>query len=147
MTPFSSSSILFNDGIGVEPTAASLDRADEAAEIFQGMECCLIGVSQTAQRAEAFEWHAARILDRHLECPRSVHFRIQHRRLHAERRKQNAVEAAEVAVDQFLLLDRLDSVHSRGLALPTGAGRLLAANLDQRTERIVADRTEMSGGP
>ena len=126
------------------------DRGGEPAQIFQRMEGRLVGVAQAADVAEAMERQSGRPVDLGADFAAGVTLGLELflgvGRFGTERGKQIAVDAAEVAADGSVADDRLDAVDRRGLAFLKQPRGLLAPQLDQFADQVVADRGEMRRG-
>jgi hypothetical protein len=133
--------------VGEQPAAFVHDRAGHCLQVFQGMEGRLARIAQRRCGLETDERHALGVFDGGASLPCClellVELLLRLLPLHVFRRKEKAVEPPEGAVDVELGHDRLDAVDGRLLALLEQPGHLLAAQVDQAADGIVADRRQV----
>jgi hypothetical protein len=113
------------------------------------MEGRLARVAQRRCSLEAGERHALGMFDGGACLLRGLEFLVDLLlrlvALHVFRRKEKAVQPPEGAVDAEFAHDRLDASDGRLLALLEQPGHLLAAQVDQAADGIIADRCQMRG--
>ena len=85
-------------------------RLSHAAQVFQRMKCCLIGVTQIARVFLSFERQPTIILNLDAELSRRVKLGIKVRWLAADLGKKHTFKPAEVAGDAEGFLDRFNTV-------------------------------------
>ena len=106
----------------------------------------LARIAQHVPLVAAGEGHADQPVDRRAHLANRIQFVVDDLRIGIERLEQIAVEPAEIAVDLFPLLNFLDPVDRRGLALVKRAGNFFAAQFDHFRSQIVAQRRQMGAG-
>ena len=132
--------------IGEEAHLAPGAGLGHSRQIFERMKCRLPRITQRVALVASAERDADQTLDRCADRPHGIEFLIDHVRRHIVALKEIAVETPEIAIDLFVLLNLLDAIDRRGLALIKELRLLFALDLLHLAHQIVAQRRQMRRG-
>ena len=132
------SSVTSSTGLSRKSHAALAVSLRDPGEIFQRMKVRLPWITQGVAVLTSLQWHAHQPWT---GAPTSRTASISWPMIsarHIPALKEIAVEPPEVVIDLFFILDFLDAVDGRGLAVAKELGRLLALDLRHFADEIVA---------
>src|SRR3569623_124741 len=136
---------VFHVSAGVDGGAALMDQLGERREVFERMKLAL---ARTAQAGTGFEVTKRRMLapfDLEAGGARSAQLVFERLGRIALGHEQITVEPFEITVDLFLLHDRFDEIHRRGVTFRRQPRFVLTVHVGEIEVAVVQQRTKMAG--
>ncbi len=129
---------LLDDGLRMKCPAFCGNHRGETLQIFERMKGGLTRISQHMLLVAMGQRHTDQPMHGRADRADGVQFLLDDFRIGVQRLEEIAVEPAKIAVDLFTLLNLLDAIDGRGLALIEGAGDFLSAQFDHFRGQIIA---------